>query len=204
MPSIYQLKTRFQSLLRPLVNSLATKKVTANQVTLAAIGLSGFGGLCMVIGAQQNWPWLLLPLLLFLRMGLNAIDGMLAREHNMKSRLGAILNELGDVVSDSLLYLPFALLTGIWQWLVVVICLLSVISEMAGLIGIQIGASRRYDGPMGKSDRAFVFGTSGFILGLGVVPGNWLNIVFLITAILLILTIRNRAKSALKEAGLNG
>ena len=45
---------------------------------------------------------LLLPAVLFLRMALNAIDGMLAREHNQKSALGAILNELGDVFSDPL------------------------------------------------------------------------------------------------------
>jgi CDP-diacylglycerol--glycerol-3-phosphate 3-phosphatidyltransferase len=33
-------------------------------------------------------------------MALNAIDGMLAREHDMQSPLGAMLNELGDVLSD--------------------------------------------------------------------------------------------------------
>ena len=30
--------------------------------------------------------------------------------------------------------------------------------EMAGVVAVQIGAERRYDGPMGKSDRAFTFG----------------------------------------------
>ena len=41
-------------------------------------------------------------------MALNAIDGMLAREFNQKSRLGGYLNEITDVVSDAALYLPFA------------------------------------------------------------------------------------------------
>ena len=41
-------------------------------------------------------------------MAFNAIDGMLAREFGQKSRLGAYLNELTDVVSDAALYLPFA------------------------------------------------------------------------------------------------
>lgn len=40
-------------------------------------------------------------------MTLNALDGMLARECNQKTRLGAILNETGDVISDIVLYLPF-------------------------------------------------------------------------------------------------
>jgi CDP-diacylglycerol--glycerol-3-phosphate 3-phosphatidyltransferase len=39
-------------------------------------------------------------------MALNAIDGMLAKEFALKSRLGAMLNELGDVFSDAALYLP--------------------------------------------------------------------------------------------------
>ena len=33
----------------------------------------------------------IMPLWLFLRMTLNAIDGMLAREHDMQSKLGAVL-----------------------------------------------------------------------------------------------------------------
>ena len=37
-------------------------------------------------------------------MAFNAIDGMLAREFGQKSRLGAYLNELTDVVSDAALY----------------------------------------------------------------------------------------------------
>ena len=137
-------------------------------------------------------------------MALNAIDGMLAREHNMQSKLGAFLNELGDVISDTLLYMPFALVTGTSGWIVVIICLLAIISEMAGVIGVQIGVSRRYDGPMGKSDRAFVFGTVGLLLGLGVNAGMWLDIAFVIVALLLMLTIFNRTNNALKEVKTHG
>ncbi|TIV46437.1 MAG: CDP-alcohol phosphatidyltransferase family protein, partial [Mesorhizobium sp.] len=43
---------------------------------------------------------LLIPLLLFVRMALNAMDGMLAREHGQASTLGMYLNEICDVVSD--------------------------------------------------------------------------------------------------------
>ncbi|MDF3025059.1 MAG: CDP-alcohol phosphatidyltransferase family protein, partial [Alphaproteobacteria bacterium] len=161
MASVYQLKSRFQGLLRPLVVKLAGKGVTANQVTLAATVLSLVYGALLLVFREYHWPWLLLPMFLFFRMALNAVDGMLAREHNMKSRLGAVLNELGDVISDTALYLPFAFVTPTGAWLVVIICLLAIISEMTGVVGLQIGASRRYDGPMGKSDRAAAFGTLG-------------------------------------------
>src|SRR5262245_51217950 len=98
MPSIYQIKPRFQALLRPLVRALAAGGVTANQVTLAAAVLSIAGGAVLAHWAEQRAVWLLLPVVLFLRMALNAIDGMLAREHGQKSALGAYLNELCDVV----------------------------------------------------------------------------------------------------------
>lgn len=198
MPSVYNLKPKFQALLRPLTNALARAGVTANQVTLSAIVLSFATGWAILRLASLH-ALLLLPLVLFVRMALNAIDGMLAREHNQKTSLGAILNELGDVLSDAALYLPLALVSPFSAPLMVLIVLLAVISEMTGVIGVQIGASRRYDGPMGKSDRAFVFGALGFLLGLGapvaklVPPFQWL------IAILLVVTIFNRAGSALKE-----
>ena len=163
MPSIYDLKPAFQNLLRPLCRGLAHQGITANQVTIAAIILSLSMGAAIAWQPQTRWILLLLPIVLFIRMGLNAIDGMLAREHNMQTPLGAILNELGDVIADAGLYLPFALVPTIMPSLIIIIVLLATISEMTGIIAIQIGASRRYDGPMGKSDRAFGFGLISFL-----------------------------------------
>ncbi len=199
MPSIYQLKPAFQNLLRPLCRRLAHLGITANQVTVSAIILSLGLGAALAFQPQSTWLLLLLPLVLLIRMALNAIDGMLAREHQMQSPLGGILNELGDVIADAGLYLPFALLPTVYPWLVVLVVLLATISEMTGVIAIQIGASRRYDGPLGKSDRAFLFGLMALLLGLGVPPGHWLNIMFGILLMLSILTIFNRASQALKQ-----
>ncbi len=112
MPSIYDLKPRFQSLLRPLVRRLAEAGVSANHVTIAAVLLSFLIGGLIALNPMAKWPLLLMPIALFIRMALNAIDGMLAREHGMKSSLGAILNEIGDVLSDTALYLPIALVPG--------------------------------------------------------------------------------------------
>jgi len=53
------------------------------------------------------------------------------------------------------LYTPLALVPGFTPQFVVPIAMLAVVSEMTGVVAIQIGASRRYDGPMGKSDHAF-------------------------------------------------
>lgn len=201
MPSVYELKPRFQSLLRPLVGSLARSGVTANQVTLAAVVVSVATGTALLVAPGAFWALLLVPAVLLLRMALNAVDGMLAREHGQQSRLGALLNELGDVVSDAALYLPFAMIPDLEPRLVVVIVVLAVIAEMTGVVAVQIGGERRYEGPMGKSDRAFAFGLLALLLGLGVAPGRWSTGLLAVVAVLAAATIVNRGRRALAGAG---
>jgi CDP-diacylglycerol--glycerol-3-phosphate 3-phosphatidyltransferase len=199
--SIYALKSRFQDLLRPVTVAAAARGVTANQVTLVAAAVSlALGALLASLGTRHTWLFLLLPVWLFLRMALNAIDGMLAREHGQKSKLGAYLNEIGDVVSDAALMLPLALVPPFDPAWVVPAVLLAAISEYAGVLGLMVGASRRYDGPMGKSDRALGIGAVGLWLGLaGSLPQSfeWL---MPILAGLLLLTIANRIRAGLAEA----
>jgi len=164
MPSLYQLKPGFQRLLRPLAARLASHGVTANQITIATGAASAILGAFL---AREHRGWILLPIFLFVRMALNAIDGMLAREHGQQSRLGAILNELMDVVSDAALTLPFATLAG-WDPLAVAAAIFfATLTEMAGVMGLAVGSTRRNDGPFGKSDRALALGTLGAWLALG-------------------------------------
>jgi len=149
---------------------------------------------------EERWRLLLLPVFLFIRMALNALDGMMARELGMESPTGAFLNELGDVLSDAALYLPLALVPGFSVPLMVAIVVLAGVSELAGVVAAQIGASRRYDGPMGKSDRAFVFGALGLVMGLGLEAGPWTTWGLALVAAALVLTVVNRARSGIREA----
>ncbi len=198
MASVYDLKPAFQRLLRPAVGGLARAGVNANQVTVAALLLSMATGVAL-LAWREDWVLLLVPAVLFVRMALNAVDGMLAREHGMKSRLGAVLNELGDVLSDSALYLPLAVVWPAPSWIMVAIVVAAVIGEMTGVVAIQIGAQRRYDGPMGKSDRAAVFGLLCLLAGLGVPLAPWLEWVLYLALALSCLTIVNRARRALAD-----
>jgi CDP-diacylglycerol--glycerol-3-phosphate 3-phosphatidyltransferase len=197
--SIYDIKPRFQALLRPLTNHLAAAGVSANSVTLLAMVVSVSLGLWLTIARPGTTTFLMLPLWLFLRMALNAVDGMLAREHGQKTVLGAYLNELTDVISDAALYLPFAFVApfnALWVGLVI---WLAAVSEMAGALGPMVGASRRYEGPMGKSDRAFVFGALGLWLGLsGSLPG-WIFWLMPLVALLIVINIVNRIRAGLAE-----
>ena len=200
MLSIYQLKPRFQNLLRPLVQRLYQRGVTANQVTLAAAVVSVLIGLLLALLPNQFWLFALIPLWMILRMALNAVDGMLAREFGQQSTLGAYLNELCDVIADAALFLPFALLPGVSPTLVVLLVFAALISEYAGVMGPMVGASRRYDGPMGKSDRAFCFGVLGAGVACGLLPLNWIDPILAIILALLLYTLFNRVRQGLAEA----
>src|SRR5690606_4055636 len=88
MATLSVIKPAFQRLLRPLVDAGARAGITANQVTVAAMALSlAAGAVLMLVGDRAL---LLVPIVLLLRMALNAADGMLAREHGQRSRLGAV------------------------------------------------------------------------------------------------------------------
>ncbi|MFS2018772.1 CDP-alcohol phosphatidyltransferase family protein [Massilia sp. CT11-108] len=165
--SIYQLKPRFQQLLRPLIGALHRAGVTPNQVTLGAMALSVAYGAALAAAPGTAGLWFGLPLFLLLRMAFNAIDGMLASATDNKTRLGALLNEICDQVSDVALYLPFALVPGIVAPLVVLVVVGALLAEFAGVLALAVGAPRGFEGPMGKSDRAFAFGLIALLIGLG-------------------------------------
>lgn len=208
MPSIYQLKPAFQNLLRPLVKQLYHKGVTANQVTVLAMLISV--ALAAYLLLHENIApyliWLFIPLWMLVRMGFNAIDGMLAREFNQQMMLGAYLNELCDVISDTVLYGCFIAFGFIEPILLVAVIFMAILSEYAGVMAPLIGQARRYDGPMGKSDRAFCFS----LLALWIVLASKLNSIISeqilhsvangllgIMALLLMLTISNRVRHAI-------
>ena len=196
--SIYELKPQFQNLLRPLVRRLYSTGVTANQVTLAACVLSVLLGALLVKFADVSTLFFLLPIWMFLRMALNAIDGMLAREFNQKTPLGGYLNEATDVISDTALYLPFAFVAPFGWGVIALVIFLAFMSEFLGVLGQVHGSGRRYDGPMGKSDRAFVFGLMGTIYAVfGQLPA-WFGWTLYVVAFLLALTCINRVRMGLK------
>jgi CDP-diacylglycerol--glycerol-3-phosphate 3-phosphatidyltransferase len=199
--TLYDLKPRFQALLRPLVRRLAAAGVTANQVTLAAAIGSVALGVLLCCKSHNHALFVLLPAWLALRMALNAIDGMLAREFGQKSRLGGYLNELCDVVSDAALLLPFAFIAPFSPAAVFAVIALAIVAEYAGVMGPLVGASRRYDGPLGKSDRAALVGALALWIGLGLPLAPWMAWAMPVAALLLILTAINRVRRGLQEGG---
>ena len=199
--SIYALKGRFQNLLRPGVGALYRMGVSANGVTVAAALVSLLVAWALWRhGPAQPLLYLALPLWMLLRMALNAIDGMLAREFGQQSALGAYLNELCDVIADAALYLCLLSVPGVRGELLWLLVWAAALSEYAGVLGLMVGASRRYDGPMGKSDRAFVIGLVGLLLALGWLTATVLDAVIAVMLVLCVLTSVRRVRRGLAEA----
>lgn len=176
--SLYQLKTQFQDQLRPLSDALVEQKITANQVTVSALLISVGTAYVIAKPAKDNQAlWLLLPSSLFIRMALNAIDGMMAREHGQASRLGAVLNEVGDITADIALIASLAphvansksqLLEKINfsnQYHIIKLIALSTSTELLAITSDVALKARANQGPLGKSDRAFVLGVLGALIG---------------------------------------
>ncbi|MBI1731864.1 MAG: CDP-alcohol phosphatidyltransferase family protein [Gammaproteobacteria bacterium] len=204
MFTTYNLKPRFQDRLRPAVRFLAGARVHPNQVTIAALVLSCATGALLAQFHPQRVILLILAPVLFLRMALNAIDGMLAREHGMATQAGMILNELGDVASDAALYLPLAAVPGISGPAVFAFVLLAAQVEMAGVVAALATGRRSCAGPMGKSDRALAVSALGLVLGSGLAPITWSTPVLWLLDLLLVFTLMNRVRDGLRSRGRRG
>lgn len=159
--------------------------------------------LCLFYAALLAWsPYtnallLFLPLVMFVRMALNALDGMVAQVTNSQSAVGVVLNEVCDVIADMALFSGFIVLlapTEAW-WLLMV---LSVLIEFLSLAIVQASGVRPHSGPFGKSDRAVYLGLLAILLlvfpaGLTSTP-LWLTIYITIGLVLSVLTLWNRSQ----------
>lgn len=198
MISIYNLKPKFQKLLTPILTFLHRQRVTANQITITSILLSLFIGLSFWFADNNLNLFLALPIGLFIRMALNALDGMMARTYNQQSKKGEILNELGDIISDLFIFFPLLKYEQQNIYLVVLFICFSIINEFAGILGKVISNERRYDGPMGKSDRAFVIGVYGLLCYFAVNIKEFSFYLFTIFILLLLISTITRIRKSLK------
>ncbi|WP_312397636.1 CDP-alcohol phosphatidyltransferase family protein [Chryseobacterium sp.] len=199
MISVYKLKPKFQQLLTPLLLFLHRNKITANQITISSILLSVIIGILFWNADHSKCFFLSLPIGLLIRMALNALDGMMARKFNQISKLGEVLNEVGDIVSDVIIFFPLLKFQSESLYLIIIFIVLSIINEFSGLLGKVVGKDRRYDGPMGKSDRALILGLYGLLIFFGVQISGISYYIFGIIIALLIISTFTRLKKSLHE-----
>lgn len=199
MISIYKLKPKFQKLLQPLLLLLKRIGVSPNHITVFTIFFSLLIGYILFLGIYNSFWFIVVALGLLIRMMLNALDGMMANQFNLQSKLGEILNEIGDVISDIAIYFPFLYIEAIKSEYVIFFIFLSIINEFCGVLAKLISGSRRYDGPMGKSDRAFLVGIICIVLFFTDSILVYLDYVFIIAIFLILISSYFRITKALKN-----
>ena len=199
MISIYKLKPKFQKLLMPLLKLLHNFGITSNFLTVFTIVFSFFIGYLLFLGIDNQIYFLFVSLGLLIRMMLNALDGMMATTFNLKSKKGEVLNEIGDILSDLAIYFPFIYFNSLSLELIIIFISLSVINEFCGLLAKSVSGIRRYDGPMGKSDRAFLVGIICIVLYFTNTIIIYLDYIFLIAIILMIISSFLRLTKSLKN-----
>ncbi len=199
MISTYKIKPKFQQMLMPLLKMLHGMGVKPNTLTLAAVLLSLSIGYVFWNTSEHHSYYLFVSIGLLARMMLNALDGMMARVYHLQSKLGEILNEVGDVVSDIVIFFPLIMFDELDMKLAITFISLSVVNEFCGVIAKVVSGKRRYDGPMGKSDRALLIGLLCIICYFTSDVLMYLNQIVGAASVLMVVSSYLRLKNALNE-----
>lgn len=155
---LYAVKPWFVNRLRGIEDVLVARNVSADAVTLAAVGVSALAGAAFTFGPR--WSWLAVPVLCLVRLAFNALDGSIARRTNSARPWGTALNEICDRASDALLLGGLAVAAGPWALAALVA---TFFASLTGVLGLALAGQRLSGGPMGKADRAAVVSVAAIV-----------------------------------------
>ncbi len=197
MPTLYDIKPAFVRSLEPAISFCARRGITPNALTAAALVLSVGMGAVLALFPGERLALGAVAAFFLLRMALNAMDGALARRTGQSTPAGEVFNEASDVLADAVLFLPLVFVSSASPVAVVLFALLAGWSELCGVLPKAGGFARRYDGPLGKSDRALAVGLYLVAVAAGVTRGGWETFFFALLDVLLVLTCANRLRKGL-------
>lgn len=152
----YRVKPAAQRALHPLVDACVSRGVSADQLTLAAIPVAALGGLCLALSDSFTALLLAVPVLALLRLGLNLVDGQVARRTGTTHPIGEVLNEVGDRLSDILFVGGLAFVAAVGPLLAACAVVASVLASYVGITARAVGLPRQYGGVMSKPARMLV------------------------------------------------
>jgi len=119
-------------------------------ISYLSIVASAGAAICFWKSGQTQWLLIIAPLLCYLRLWFNMLDGMVAVAAGKASRRGEILNDLPDRVSDVIIFVGVAHsglmnpIFGYWA------AIAAVLAAYVGLFGQALGVQREFGGIMSK------------------------------------------------------
>lgn len=175
----YRMKPAWQRLLRPVVDALVARHVSADALTFAAVPVAALAGLCLGISDGMPAALLLVPLLVALRLILNLLDGQVARLGGTSRPMGEVGNELADRIGDVLAIGGLAFVAGVGPFPAGAAIIAALLASYAGITARAAGAPRQYGGVMSKPARMIVLAIAAPLAFLAGAPdallvGAWL------------------------------
>jgi archaetidylinositol phosphate synthase len=169
--------------LGPFVGAARTAGLSPNSVSVIAVLLAGAAGGVYAVASRDPRLYLVGAVLVFLNGWLDLIDGALAREMDVASAAGDLLDHVLDRYADLVIIVGLA--AGIGEWALGIAAVTGVL--MTSYLGTQaqaVGMDRVYGGLLGRADRlalvGIITGLAAFVrpVGLGLNPVGWLLVVF--------------------------
>ncbi|PIR87109.1 MAG: hypothetical protein COU11_02685 [Candidatus Harrisonbacteria bacterium CG10_big_fil_rev_8_21_14_0_10_49_15] len=197
---IYSIKPKFQQLLSPVTSYLIRQRVHPTALNIAGLLFSLVTAACLYYSTQTPWLLVIVPIAVFIRTALNALDGQVSRSLGIASPFGEVLNEFLDRVSDAAIFFAIALLPTVDLILGSVTVIAILLNSYLSIASKAAGASRQYGGIMGKADRMIYLGLAAlvvFVTSAGEFWNYFLWIILLGTLITL-LTRFNKTKKELE------
>ena len=199
---LYQLKFPYRVILEPL----AKKMINVNPDLLGYLAafLSIFTGLGYLWTNLHPWLFLVAIILIFARMTLNTVDGVIAIAQGKKDLRGEIVNALPDRYSDIFLFAGIAFSPYCNTVLGVLGMATVFLVSYTGMLGKAIGVNWQHQGPLGKIERLTLIIIASFLQYLTIIFGIRLPITVLsLTMILFIflgqISVYYRVRGMLRE-----
>lgn len=138
--------------------------VSPDLISYLSIVAAICAALCFWKSIQHPWLLVVAPLLCFLRLWFNMLDGMIAVAAGKASFRGEIVNDLPDRISDVIIFVGVAHsgwmlnpVIGYWS------AIFALLTAYVGLFGQAIGSGRQFGGLMSKPWRMVVLALGSWI-----------------------------------------
>lgn len=124
--------------------------VHPDSISYASIAAAAAAAFCFWKSGSSPWLLILTPLLCYLRLWFNMLDGMVALASGKASWRGEILNDLPDRVSDVLIFVGVAHSGWMSPFLGYWAAIFALLTAYVGMFGQAVGVHREFSGVMSK------------------------------------------------------
>ncbi|MBZ6496533.1 CDP-alcohol phosphatidyltransferase family protein [Natrinema longum] len=149
--------------LDPFVEGFDRLGLTPNGVSVIAFGMAILAAVAFALGGLEDPIWYVAAaVLVFLNGWLDIVDGALAREQEVASAGGDLLDHVLDRYADIVVIAGLA--AGLEDFLLGFAAVTGVV--MTSYLGTQaqaVGLDRVYGGLVGRADRLAIIGIAGFL-----------------------------------------